>query len=95
MLQNPASFHKFYDIDPVQVYLDWFAKGDEALKKFREESEVKKTELWIIYTELWFSNSSQIFYWIIFFLIFIEFQFIEWILLWFFRLFNNYFMNFI
>jgi len=45
MLQNPASFHKFYDIDPVQVYLDWFAKGDEALKKFREESEVKKTEL--------------------------------------------------
>lgn len=43
--QDPASFHKFYDIDPVKVYEDYFKESDAYFRQIKLEVPAKKDEL--------------------------------------------------
>ena len=40
--QEPISFHKFWEIDPLEVYEQWFAEADRAWKFIKPQH----TELW-------------------------------------------------
>ena len=40
--QDPVSFHKFYDIDPIKVYEKYFHQSDEAFRRLKSEAEDNK-----------------------------------------------------
>ncbi|XP_055857771.1 beta-1,3-glucosyltransferase [Episyrphus balteatus] len=45
-MQKPVSFHKFWQLDPIAVYQDWFAEQDEKL--YAHESPSRKIKKDII-----------------------------------------------
>ena len=38
--QDPVSFHKFMDADPLEMYNTWFKSADEKYKSYKLKSEL-------------------------------------------------------
>ena len=43
--QDPISFHKFWNTDPIKMYQDWFSQADLNLKNFKYNLENRHQEL--------------------------------------------------
>lgn len=44
IVQKPISFHKFWQLDPISVYEEWFAADDVKLHAQLAESKITRTD---------------------------------------------------
>merc|ERR1712142_938805 len=38
--QDPVSFHKFWDCDPIRTYQDWFSLADQDLAQLKKQKDL-------------------------------------------------------